>query len=253
MLGPEEDRQAPNVSRPQPVRIQASRWDNAGSYHDSLHGSPLAYAHTPLTAAAAALRWPSLRRQSAQPDGSSPAAAPLPSLLEADGSDAPVLDSTSHSHSLDGQPDRHAQGQDDDNQHSHTSKEKVTHEQHALGYGEAIQATNQLLQMPQVPLGRIFLLVAMFMGKHSLHACNPHFVIWQLWSAAQFCVRLPNQCPQQNIILSFRLIVALSVINTQAWPEFTSLCTRFCMLLAAVSRQASSAFTTHHHIAVTQV
>lgn len=172
------------------------------SYHEGLHGSPLAYAHRPLTAESAALRWPSLRRVSAQPQiDYSPQGPLLQSFQDNEGHDsAPLVTSVpvqrqqalaeaqlNGGGSLSRAADAHAQQVSGSSVDSQTSPlldpllrnagpgaQYMGASEAGQGPGDAHQgdiqgaAGHKLLQMPQLPIGRISVLVAMFLGMSSL-------------------------------------------------------------------------------------
>ena len=154
--GTEEDGRAPRAAQSQPVlmRISARQsQDNDGAlYQDSLHGSPMAYTHTPLTAADAAMRWPSLRRPSVQPAGQSPQGPVLAPLGEA--SDSPHSSSAQHAAA--------------DAASREVDPGEAGHEYGGAQQDDQEWASNKLLYMPQLPLGRIAVLVAMFAGEACL-------------------------------------------------------------------------------------
>ena len=176
--GAEEDAQPPPPEQSQPflVRISARR-DAEGAFHDSLHGSPLAYAHGGLTAAGAVERWPYLRRDSAQPQAPpSPQEPALAALDEEEDGSSTASQPISRPNGSAASPSTVLQsaGNDADDDAAQTrvnggggAKGAKVHGEEGYGAQDGL-AGNKLLQMPQVPPGRLLVLVAMFLGMHPL-------------------------------------------------------------------------------------
>lgn len=175
--GLEEDARQPSEARP--VLTRSSIGLPVGSpnsyYQDSLHGSPMAYAHNHLTAATAATRWPNLQRTSAQhqPSGASPDNAFLPAVEE-DGVQDGAQPANSSSVLGNGHDQQQVEAGNGDKAEAKVREltgdgaetgrgDPLLDEQHLQQQQHGTAA--KLLKMPQVPIGRLSVLVLMFLGE----------------------------------------------------------------------------------------